>query len=283
MEIKKICVLGAGAMGHGIAQVCAQAGYDVNLRDIEEKLVQGGLDRIQKFLDGSVERKKVTREEADVILARIKGITDLKEAVRDADLVIEAIVENKEAKTEMFRQLDPLCSDHVIFASNTSNLCITELAAVTKRPDKFFGMHWMNPPQIMRGIEVIRTEKTSQQVLDTVVALCKKLGKEAAICKDSPGFIANRILYVWRMEGFRAYDEGIASFQDIDKAFKEGYGFRMGPFELIDFTGLDIAAYTMENTYQETKSDVLKPARCVLMKARAGDYGRKTGRGFYEY
>ena len=283
MEIKRICVLGAGAMGHGVAQVCAQAGCNVNLRDIEEGFVQGGIDRIRKFLDGSVERRKVTREEADATLSRIKGTTDLKEAVKDADLVIEAITENMEIKKDTYKELDLICPAHTIFASNTSYQCITEMAAVTKRPDKFLGMHWFNPPQIMRGIEVIRGEKTSEETLDTLVDLCRKLGKEPGICKDSPGFIANRLLQPWRNESFRLYDEGVASFEDIDKALKIGYNFRMGPFELGDLVGLEVAVVGNETLYRELKSDIFKPARCHVMKVRAGDFGRKTGRGFYEY
>jgi 3-hydroxybutyryl-CoA dehydrogenase len=283
MEIKKICVLGAGAMGHGIAQVCAQAGHNVNLRDIEEKFVQGGIDRIRKFLDGSVERKKMTKEEANATLSRIKGLVDLKEAAKDVDLIIEAIVENIEIKKDTFKELDTICPAHTIFASNTSYQCITEMAAVTKRPDKFLGMHWFNPPQIMRGIEVIKGEKTSQEAIDTVVDLCRKLGKVPGICKDSPGFIANRLLQPWRNESFRLYDEGVASFQDIDKALKTAYNFRMGPFELGDLVGLEVAIVGNETMYRELKSDVFKPARCHIMKVRAGDFGRKTGRGFYEY
>lgn len=283
MEIKKICVLGAGAMGHGIAQVCAQAGYEVNLRDIEERFVQSGIDRIRKFLDGSVERKKMTKEEADAIFSRIRGLVSLKEAAKDVDLIIEAIVENIEIKKDTFKELDTICPAHTIFASNTSYQCITEMAAVTKRPDKFLGMHWFNPPQIMRGIEVIRGEKTSQEAIDTVVDLCRKLGKVPGICKDSPGFIANRLLQPWRNESYRLYDEGVASFQEIDKALKTAYNFRMGPFELGDMVGLEVAIVGNETMYRELKSDVFKPARCHIMKVRAGDWGRKTGRGFYEY
>ena len=283
MEIKKICVLGAGAMGHGIAQVCAQAGYNVNLRDIEEKFVRGGIDRIRKFLDGSVEREKMTREEADATLSKIKGIVDLREAAKEVDLVIEAIIENMEIKKDTYKELDVICPAHTIFASNTSYQSITEMAAVTKRPDKLLGMHWFNPPQIKRGIEVIKGEKTSQETLDIIVDLCRKLGKEPGVCKDSPGFIANRLLQPWRNESFRLYDEGVASFQDIDKALKTAYNFRMGPFELGDLVGLEVAIVGNETMYRELKSDVFKPARCHIMKVRSGDFGRKTGRGFYEY
>ena len=283
MEIKRICVLGAGTMGHGIAQVCAQGGFQVILEDIKEEFVQSGLDGIKKFLQGSVERKKMTQEEATGVLNRVKTTTNLAEAAKDADLVIEVIVEDVEIKKDTFRQLDQICPEHTIFASNTSYQCITEMAAVTKRSDKFLGMHWFNPPQIMRGIEVVRAEKTSQETVDTIVGLARKLGKEPAICKDSPGFIANRLLQIWRNESLRLYDEGAASFQDIDKAFKAAYNFRMGPFELSDLVGLEIALKGNETFYSELKRDIFRPPRCLIMKVRAGDYGRKTGRGFYEY
>lgn len=283
MEIKRICVLGAGTMGHGIAQVCAQGGFQVILEDIKEEFVQSGLDGIKKFLQGSVERKKMTQEEATGVLNRVKTTTNLAEAAKDADLVIEVIVEDVEIKKDTFRQLDQICPEHTIFASNTSYQCITEMAAVTKRPDKFLGMHWFNPPQIMRGIEVVRTEKTSQETVDTVVGLGQKLGKEPSVCKDSPGFIANRLLQIWRNESLRLYDEGVASFPDIDKAFKTAYNFRMGPFELSDLVGLEIALKGNETFYSELKRDIFRPPRCLIMKVRAGDYGRKTGRGFYEY
>lgn len=283
MEIRNICVLGAGTMGHGIAQVCAQSGYQVNLEDIKVEFLQSGIERIQKFLQGSVERKKMTREEADAVLGRIMGTTDLNQASKDADLVIEAMVENMELKKDTFRKLDEICPEHTIFASNTSYQCITEMAMVTRRPDKFLGMHWFNPPQIMRGIEVITTEKTSQEALDTIVELCKKLGKEPGICRDSPGFIANRLLQPWRNESYRLYDEGVASFQDIDQALKTAYSFRMGPFELGDLIGLEISLEGNETMYRELKSDIFKPARCHIMKVRAGELGRKTGQGFYQY
>ena len=283
MEIEKICVLGAGAMGHGMAQVCAQSGFQVNLEDVSEEFLQSGLERIKKFLQGSIERNKMDEEEAEAALNRIKVTTDLKEAAGGVDLVVEAIVENMEVKKETFRQLDQICPSHTIFASNTSYLCVTEMAAVTKRPDRFLGMHWFNPPQIMRGIEVVRAEGTSQETVDVIVKLCHRLGKEPAICKDSPCFIANRLLQALRSESFRVYDEGMASFQDIDTAFKVAYNFRMGPFELADLVGLDIALIGNETMHRELRGDIFQPPRCLIMKVKAGEYGRKTGRGFYEY
>lgn len=283
MEIKKVCVLGAGVMGHGIAQVYAQTGYEVSLRDIEDKFVQGGLNRIRKFLNGSVERKKMTREEADATLSRIKGTTDLKEAAKDVDLVIEAVVEDMQVKKDVFKELDSICPPHTILASNTSQLCITEMATATKRPGKVLGMHWMNPPQIMRGIEVIKTEKTSQETLDIILDQCKKLGREVVVCKDSPGFVGSRILQSWRNESFRLFDEGVTTPKDIDTAWKIAYNFRMGPFELADLVGIDILVHAGEGVAKEIRPEIFKPPRCLVMKFKAGDFGRKTGRGFYQY
>ena len=232
MEIKKICVLGSGAMGHGIAQTCAQGGFQFILEDIKEEFVQAGLAKIRAFLKGSVERQKMTQADADSIIAKITTTTSLSEAAREADMVIEAIVEDMKIKKETFKELDQVSPPHTIFATNTSYQSVTEMAAVTRRPDKFVGMHWFNPPQIMRGIEIIKTEKTSQETIDIVVSLCRKLGKESAVCVDSPGFIANRLVQVWRNQSFTIYDEGIASFRDIDIALKTAFDFRMGPFEL---------------------------------------------------
>lgn len=283
MEIKKVCVLGAGAMGHGIAQVCAQGGYHVCLEDVKEELVKNGLDRIRKFLQGSVERKRMAQAEADAIVGRISTATTLADAAKDADLVIEAIVEDMGVKKDTFKQLDQICPTHTIFATNTSYLSVTEMAAATRRQDKFAGVHWFNPPQMMRGVEVVRTEKTSFETIDTLLNLCRQVGKEPAVCKDSTGFIANRLLQVWRAESFKLYDEAAASFQDIDTAFKTAYNFRMGPFELGDLVGLEIALKGSETFYSEFKREVFKPSQALVMKVRAGDYGRKTGRGFYEY
>jgi 3-hydroxybutyryl-CoA dehydrogenase len=283
MEIKSIAVLGAGTMGHGIAQVCAQAGYQVNLRDVKDEFVGAGISKVRKFLGGSVEKNRITQAEADAVLSRIKGMTDLKEAVKDVDLVIEAIVEDINIKKELYKELDQICRPDTIFASNTSAQSITEMAMVTKRPDKFIGMHWFNPAQLMRGIEVIIHDKTSQETLDTMVDLCKKLGKEPGVCKDSPGFMVNRLLQIWFNEGLNMYDEGIAEPQDIDTALKEAYNFRMGPFELRDLVGLDIGIASTTTHYRELMREQFRPPRCLIMKVKAGDLGRKTGKGFYEY
>ena len=283
MDIRKICVLGAGVMGHGIAQVCAQAGYQVNLQDIKDELAQAGINKIRKFLAGGVERKKMTQAEADAILNRIKVMTDLKEAVNDVDIIIEAIVEDIDIKKDVFRELDQICGEDTIFASNTSAQSITEMAMATKRPDKFIGMHWFNPPQLMRGIEVIVHDRTSKDTLDILVNLCNKLGKEPGVCKDSPGFIVNRLLQIWYNESLNMYDEGIAEPSDIDTALKAGYSFRMGPFELRDMVGMDVALASTGTHYRELMREQFRPPRCLIMKVKAGELGRKSGRGFYEY
>jgi len=283
MEIKKIAVLGAGVMGHGIAQVCAQAGYEINLRDIEDEFVQSGISKIRKFLSGGVERQRMTQAEADAILGRIRGLTDLKDAVKDVDLVIEAIVEDINIKKDMYKELDQICRLDTIFASNTSAQSITEMAMVTKRPDKVIGMHWFNPAQLMRGIEVVVHDKTSKETRDTIVDLSKKLGKEPGVCQDSPGFVVNRLLQIWYNEGLNMYDEGIAEPLDIDTALKAAYNFRMGPFELRDLVGLDIGIASTTTHYRELMREQFRPPRCLIMKVKAGDLGRKTGKGFYEY
>jgi 3-hydroxybutyryl-CoA dehydrogenase len=283
MEIKKIAVMGAGAMGHGIAQVCAQAGFQVALEDVKMEYALRGVEAIRKFLQGSVERKKMTPDEANTVLSRIKPTADLAEAVNDADLVIEAIVEDMDIKKNAFKQLDHVSPGHTIFASNTSYLCVTEIAASTKRSDRFVGMHWFNPPQIMRGVEIVRTHKTSPEVIETMVNLTKKLGKEPAVCQDAPGFIANRLLQIWRAESFKLVDEGAAAFEDVDKALKTAYSFRMGPFELADMIGLAISLKGSETFFSELRREIFRPSRSLIMKVRAGDDGRKTGQGFYTY
>ena len=285
MDIKQITVIGGGSMGHGIVQVCAQSGFNVCLVSgrFKEEAVRDSLAKIKKFLQGSVERQKMTQEQADDIMGRIKGTANLKEGVQNSDFIIEAIGENLEIKHNLFKQVDELAPPHAIFASNTSYQSITEIASVTKRLDKFVGTHWFNPPQIMRGVEVVLTEKTSKETLDTTVDLCKKLGKEPAVCSDSPGFIANHLLGVWRNEAYKLYDRRVASMKDIDTAFKVGYNFRMGQFELGDLAGLDVVLVGANTLYKELGKEIFAPAHCHAMKVRAGNYGRKTGRGFYEY
>jgi len=283
MEVKNICVLGAGVMGYGIAQVCAQAGFNVTMRDITDELVQEGLERIKKFLAGNVTRGKVTHEQMDATLLRLRTTTDLRKAVEGVELVIEAIVEDLNAKREIFRQIDQICPPHVIFASNTSYMSITELAASTKRRDRFIGMHWFNPPQIMRLIEIARGAETSDETVSTMVEVSKKLGKTPAVCQDSPGFVVNRILQPWYNEGMKLLQEGVASAEDIDTAVRVGGGFRMGPLELRDLVGLDTGLKGTMQIYEALKNEKNKPPQVLIKKVQAGHLGRKTKKGFYDY
>lgn len=283
MEIKSISVMGAGVMGHGIAQVAAQAGISVTLSDIKEEFVQRGIKNIEQFMDQGIKRGKLAEEQKKETLARIKGVTDLTEAVEGVDLIIEAIVEDLEEKKRFYRELDKICPANVIFASNTSYLSITELAAATKRPDRFIGMHWFNPPQLMSLIEVVRTPSTSEETVSAIVDLSKKAGKTPMVCKDSPGFVVNRVLQPWYNEGMRLLEEGTATAQDIDTAIKLGGGFRMGPLELRDLVGLDIGLKGTLAIYEQLRDDKFRPPQCLIKKVQAGHYGRKTKKGFYEY
>ncbi len=283
LEIKKICVLGAGLMGHGIAQVSAQAGFEISLVDIEDRFVQRGLGKIKKWLDREVTKEKRTKEEADEIFSRIKGTTDLKKAAGDVDIVIEAATEDIQIKKKMFRDLSEICSERTIFASNTSTLSITEMAAESGRPEKFCGMHFFNPPQIMKLVEVIRAYETSDETVETVVKLAKKLGKTPITCIDSPAFIVNRIFFPFINEAFYLLQENVASAEDIDTALKLGLNHPMGPFELADYIGIDTLYKALESFYDEFKDPKYRPAPLLRKLYRAGCYGRKTGKGIYVY
>jgi len=283
MDIKRILVIGAGVMGHGIALVGARSGFNVSLVDMNDEILQKGMDKIQRFLDGSLKREKITQEDRDSALSRIHPTTNLEQEAMKADFLIEAIVENKEVKSNLFAHLNKLCRAETIFASNTSQLSITQLGEASQRPELFIGMHWFNPPALMRLIEIPVGVKTSKETIDTVVELSKKMGKQPFACKDSPGFIVNRILNPWYNEGMNLLDEGVATAADIDTAIKVGGGFRMGPLELRDLVGLDTALHVTEDLYQRLRNDKFKPPMCLRQLVAAGNLGRKTGKGFYEY
>jgi 3-hydroxybutyryl-CoA dehydrogenase len=284
MDVKTIGVLGAGTMGNGIAQVAAQAGYQVIMRDIEDRFVENGIKAIDKFLAKSVEKGKMTEEQKKTVTGRIKG-TSRMEDLKDVDLLIEAVFEDLELKKTLFKQLDELTRKDVILTSNTSSMSITEIAVATKRPEKVAGMHFFNPAPLMKLVEVIRGFQTNDETVRVLMDLTKKLGKEPVeVKKDTPGFLVNRLMIPHMVEAVRVVEEGVASIEDIDKAVKLGLNYPMGPFELMDLTGIDIAHHVMDYFYKELNKES-KWATPGLMKqmVRAGRLGRKTGGGWYKY
>lgn len=283
MDVNNVLVIGAGQMGSGIAQVFAQAGFQVTLHDINEEQVKRGLQSIEKLLQRSVSKERMTEEEKEATLARLKTSTELEAAAQDADLVIEAVIENMEIKQKLFKQLDELTPAHTILATNTSSLSITEIAAATNRPEKVIGMHFMNPVPVMKLVEVIRALQTADETYETIVAITKKLYKTAVESKDYPGFIANRILLPMINEAIYTVYEGVASIEDVDTVMKLGANHPMGPLQLADFIGLDTCLYIMEVLYEGFGDSKYRPCPLLRQYVQAGWYGRKTGRGFYVY
>ncbi len=282
MEIRKICVLGAGLMGNGIAQVCAQAGFQVSMRDIEQRFIDGGMNTIRKNLSRDVEKGRRTQEEADTILSRIKPTLDLKEAAGDADVVVEVIVEVMDVKKKVYGELETVVPPHCLFFTNTSGLSITEMAAITKRPDRFIGTHFFNPVPVMRLLEVIKGYETSGETLEIAKAWGKKLGKEVIVVNEAPAFAVNRILCIMLSEAFFALGEGVASAEDIDKGMMLGCNHPIGPLALSDLVGNDTLLHIMEGMHREL-GDKYKPAPLLRQLVRAGRLGRKTGKGVFEY
>lgn len=284
MEIKVVGVLGAGTMGNGIAQLASQAGYKVIMRDIEDRFVEGGLKNIEKFLSKSVEKGKMTEEQKKAILGRIKGTTRMEDLM-EVDFVIEAVFEDLELKKSLFKQLDELTKSHAILTTNTSSMSVTEIAMSTKRPSKVAGMHFFNPAPLMRLVEVIRGYETSDETVSIVMEMARKMGKEPVeVKKDTPGFIVNRLMIPHLIEAIKMAEEGIASIEDIDKAVKLGLNYPMGPFELMDLTGVDISLHVTEYLYRELNKESKWSAPTLLRSmVRAGKLGRKTGAGWYKY
>ena len=284
MEIKKIGVIGAGAMGNGIAQMAAQIGYEVVLRDIKEEYVERGIKNVDRFLSKSVEKGKLEAAQKDAIMGRIKGTTEMSD-LKDVDFVIEAVIENLDLKKSVFKELDELCAPHVILASNTSSMSLTEIAAATKRPEKVCGMHFFNPVPIMKLVEIIRGYSTNDETIDITTALAKKMGKiTVEVKKDSPGFVVNRIMLPHMLEAIKIVEEGIASIEDVDIAVKAGLNYPMGPFELMDLTGIDISYFVSEYFYKElNKESKWVSPNLLKTMIRANKLGRKTGGGWYDY
>ena len=284
MDIKVIGVLGAGSMGNGIAQIAAQAGYQVVMRDIEDRFVENGLKAIEKFLSKSVEKGKMAEDQKKGILARIKGTTRMED-LKDVDYVIEAVFEDLKLKRNVFKQLDELTRPHVILTTNTSSMSVTEISMSTKRPEKVAGMHFFNPAPLMKLVEVIRAYHTNDETVRSVMEMAKKMGKEPIeVRKDTPGFVVNRLMTPHLLEAIKMAEEGIASVEDIDKAVKLGLNYPMGPFELMDLTGVDIAFHVAEYLYKELNKES-KWSVPTLMRSmiRAGKLGRKTRGGWYNY
>jgi len=282
MAIERMAVVGAGQMGSGIAQVAAQAGLSVTLADALAELARGAHGKLAATLGKLVEKGKITAAEREQVLSRIRPAASLDDCA-GADLAIEAIVENEGVKKELFRRLDALLPAHAILASNTSSISITGLAAATRRPERFIGMHFMNPPPVMQLIEIIRGLQTSDETYAAVMALAKRFGKTTVTSKDSPGFIVNRILIPLLNEACFALQEGLASPEDIDTAVKLGLNHPMGPLTLADFVGLDTCLYIAEVLHRELGEDKYRPAPLLRQYVAAGWYGRKSGRGFYHY
>ncbi|RAK14087.1 3-hydroxybutyryl-CoA dehydrogenase [Anoxybacillus vitaminiphilus] len=283
MSISTVGVVGAGAMGSGIANLVAMSGFHVILTDLEDQFLQRALDRIKKFMDKSIEKGKMTVEQKNEVMGRIQTTTDLH-AMKEADIVIEAVIEDLDVKKEVFSKLDEIVRENVILATNTSSMSITAIAAATKRPERVAGMHFFNPAQIMKLVEVVRGYKTSDETVEEIKAFSKQLNKEPVeVKKDSPGFIVNRIMIPQFIEAIRLLEEGVASAEDIDKAVTLGLNYPMGPFTLQDFAGVDIGLHVMDYMYQEFKDDRFAAPLLLRQLVRAGRLGRKTGAGFYDY
>jgi 3-hydroxybutyryl-CoA dehydrogenase len=280
MEIRR--VVGCGLMGSGIVEACARAGYDVVVQEVTQELLQGGLGRIQKSLNKATSRGKIEQSQADEALERVQGTLSLDD-LSGCDLVVEAIVENMEAKREVFGRLDQILPAHAILASNTSSLCITELASVTQRGDKVLGIHFFNPVPVMPLIEFVRTILTSDETMEIVHQFGASLGKAMVTAKDTPGFIVNRLLIPYLLDAVQVYENGLASREDIDSAVKLGLNHPMGPLTLLDLIGLDTCLFIADAMYEEYKDPRYAAPPLLRRMVLTGRFGRKSGRGFYDY
>jgi 3-hydroxybutyryl-CoA dehydrogenase len=282
MEIRTVGVVGCGLMGSGIAQVCAEAGYTVRVREVSDDLVHRGLGRIESFLKKSVEKGKLSPERLREVTGRLHGTTSL-EALADCDIVIEAVVESLDLKRQVYQTLDKACPASTLFASNTSSLSITEMAATTKRGDRFVGLHFFNPVPLMKLVEVVRSPLTSAESFERAYEFARSLGKTPVKATDKTGFIVNRLLVPYLLDAVRALEEGVASVADIDEGMKLGCGHPMGPLTLLDFVGLDTTYFIANIMFEEFREKRFAPPPLLKRMVQAGMHGKKSGRGFYDY
>jgi len=282
MKIRKVGVLGCGLMGAGIAEVAARAGFETVVREVSEEVVEKGLEKLRGSLDKAVERGKLDAAERDKAWGRLRGVVDLG-ALAECDLVVEAIVENLDEKRKTFAALDAVVKEGALFASNTSSLTITQIAMATRRPDRFVGLHFFNPVPVMKLVEVVRTLLTSQEAYDAAIEVVRGFGKEPVTARDNSGFLVNRLLVPYLRDAVRAYEEGVGSIEDIDKAMQLGCGYPMGPFTLLDFVGLDTTYYIANIMFDEYREKRFAPPPLLKQMVLAGRLGRKSGRGFYEH
>ena len=282
MEIKKVGVVGCGLMGSGIAEVCARAGYDTLVREVDESLLAKGMERLHRSMSGAVERGKLSEEDRNAAAERLRGTTRLEE-LADRDLVIEAAIENREAKREIFATLDRACPPHTLLASNTSSIPIIDMASATQRPDRVLGMHFMNPVPVMRLVELVRAITTSDETLATARAFGEAVGKRVIVSKDRAGFIVNMLLVPYLLEAIRMYESGFATREDIDVGMVLGTNHPMGPLTLLDYVGLDTTYYIANILFEEYRLPQYAPPPLLKQMVTAGFNGRKSGRGFYDY
>lgn len=281
-EIRTVGVCGAGLMGSGIAQTCAAAGFDVALLEADREPLDRGMSAIGKSLDKLVEKSKLAADERDGILRRLRPTVDVED-LRGCDLVVEAVVENADVKTALFRRLDDLLSADAILCTNTSSLCVIELGAKTKRPDRVAGLHFFNPVPVMKLVEIVKTIATSQKTIDALFEFARRLGKTPILAQDTPGFVVNRLLVPYLLYAIRLLEQGLATKEDIDAGMKLGCGYPMGPFELLDFVGLDTTYYIAEIMFDEFKDPMMAAPPLLKRMVLAGRLGRKSGKGFYDY
>ena len=281
-SIKKVGVLGCGLMGSGIAQVSAQAGFDTVVVEVEPKFLEKGMSGIDKSLGKFVEKGKMSADDKNKCMSRLKGSTSLKD-LADCDIVVEAITENPQIKKETYTAIDSIVKKDAVFASNTSSLTITELSMATARPKQFVGLHFFNPVPLMKLVEVVRTILTSDEAFNTAFEFAKKVGKEPVACRDNSGFIVNRLLVPYILDAIRAFEEGVGSIEDIDKAMQLGCGYPMGPFTLLDFVGLDTTYFITDVMFNEYREKRFAAPPLLRKMVLAGRFGRKSGAGFYDY